>query len=206
MDGASDARSSVSAMRDGRALLVFFAVAAMVLAADLFLKEWSFAHVAGVPVVLHHAGATGPEIVPQHDAMVVVSKVLSLRLTVNRGAVFGLGAGGRPFFIAMTLIALVVILTMFSRSPRGARLLHVTLALILAGALGNLYDRIVFGAVRDMLYLFPGVNLPFGWHWPGGSAELYPWIFNIADVSLVVGIALLMIRILTTPQHPRSTR
>ncbi|MCH8259484.1 MAG: signal peptidase II, partial [Planctomycetes bacterium] len=67
-------------------------------------------------------------------------------------------------------------------------------ALILAGAIGNLYDRVMFGMVRDMLWLFPGVKLPFGLTWPGGgSDELYPWVFNIADASLLVGLGILML-------------
>ena len=44
-----------------------------------------------------------------------------------------------------------------------------------------------------MLLLFPGVKLPFGWHWPNGSDGLYPWIFNVADACLVIGLFFLMI-------------
>jgi lipoprotein signal peptidase len=45
-----------------------------------------------------------------------------------------------------------------------------------------------------MLWLFPDVKLPFGLAWPGGSRELYPWIFNLADVWLLAGIVLVAIR------------
>jgi lipoprotein signal peptidase len=72
--------------------------------------------------------------------------------------------------------------------------------MILAGALGNLHDRIHFNAVRDLLWLFPGLTLPFGLHWPGGQSGLYPWIFNIADVALLVGVALLLIIIWRGPK------
>jgi signal peptidase II len=68
----------------------------------------------------------------------------------------------------------------------------VALALLLAGAVGNLYDRITFGVVRDMLWLFPGVKLPFGWTWPGGNDELYPWIFNVADAAMCVALVFLL--------------
>ena len=77
------------------------------------------------------------------------------------------------------------------RSRRDAWLLLVGLALVLGGALGNLYDRVVFGVVRDMLHLFPGVRLPYGWEWPGGGTTLYPWIFNLADVFLLAGVAVI---------------
>ena len=86
-------------------------------------------------------------------------------------------------------VATTVIAIMFYRSHRRAWILHVGLGLILAGALGNMYDRMLFGVVRDMCWLFPGVNLPFEWTWPGGNRELYPWIFNIADAVLLIGVA-----------------
>ena len=71
---------------------------------------------------------------------------------------------------------------------------HVGIALILAGGLGNLYDRIVFGAVRDFLHMTPGWDLPFNWNWPNSSTELFPWVFNIADVLLLAGMGILIIR------------
>ena len=46
----------------------------------------------------------------------------------------------------------------------------------------------MYDAVRDLFLLFPGVNLPFGWSWPGGARGLYPWIFNAADVYLVLAL------------------
>ncbi|NJS15352.1 MAG: hypothetical protein HC788_13065, partial [Sphingopyxis sp.] len=69
------------------------------------------------------------------------------------------------------------------------------LGLVLAGALGNLYDRVVYGAVRDMLHMFPGVELPFGWTWPNGLRDVWPWVFNGADVSLLVGVGVLLMGI-----------
>ena len=45
--------------------------------------------------------------------------------------------------------------------------------------------------MRDLLYLFPGLSLPFGWSWPNGATEVYPWIFNIADSALVCGVVVM---------------
>jgi signal peptidase II len=70
---------------------------------------------------------------------------------------------------------------------------HAALGLVLAGALGNLYDRVVYGAVRDMLHMLPGVRLPMGLRWPNGHDEVWPWIFNIADVSLLLGVGVLLL-------------
>ena len=67
------------------------------------------------------------------------------------------------------------------------------LALILGGALGNLYDRVMFNAVRDMFWLLPGVKLPFGLRWPGGMDDAYPWLFNLADVALLAGVGMMVV-------------
>lgn len=170
-------------------ITLFLAVTLAVLAADLTLKEVAFRTVAGVPVVLDPQHPETPHI-PPHEPIQVIPGVLSLRLTTNTGAVFGLGKGGRWVFIAVSILAVLVITRIFWRSPAGAWGLHLALALILAGALGNLYDRFMFSSVRDMLHLFPGATLPFGWTWPGphGSDVLYPWIFNLADAALVLGV------------------
>ncbi|MFM7806791.1 MAG: signal peptidase II [Planctomycetota bacterium] len=77
--------------------------------------------------------------------------------------------------------------------PRRARWAHVGIALVLAGGLGNLHDRLAFGAVRDFLHMTPRWHLPFGFRWPGGSDELFPWVFNVADVLLLAGMAVLLL-------------
>lgn len=181
------------AVRRPSAVILFLVTCAVLLAADLLVKRFAFEHVAGEPVPLarDEGGRLAP--VPRHESTVLVPRLLALHLTVNRGAVFGLGQGGRWVFVVFSVIAIGVIGAVFARSRPDARVLHVTLGAVLAGAIGNLYDRLCYGVVRDMLLLFPDVKLPFGWHWPDGSDGLYPWIFNIADVCLVVGLLVLMI-------------
>jgi signal peptidase II len=179
--------------RSRAAIVRFLGTALVVLAADLVLKAVTFSQVAGEPVaaVRDAEGRLAP--IPAHDGITLLPKMLSLHLTWNEGAVFGLGQGGRWFFIPFSIIAVVVLASIFRSSSPRARVLHIALGLVLAGAIGNLYDRLRFGAVRDMLWLFPGIKLPFGWRWPGGSDELYPWIFNIADAALVLGVLLLIL-------------
>jgi signal peptidase II len=184
----------VTAAKHPPAILVFLALALAVLAADLLSKSLAFRHVAGQPV------AADPDAIPPHDAITVVPSILSLKLMVNTGAVFGIGQGQRGMFIVISLIAVVVIAFVFLRSAARDWISHAAWALILAGALGNLYDRFVYSGVRDMLWLFPGVKLPFAWRWPAeanqfapwvantGSDQLYPWIFNVADVALLLGV------------------
>ena len=190
--------------RDRSSLIVFFSIAIVVLAVDLAVKAAAFARVAGQNVIVTPENKDDPHLIPPHEAITLVPGVLSLKLTINNGAVFGLGSGGRVFFIGVTFIAIAVIVTIFWRSERRQRIIHFALAMILAGAIGNLYDRIVHGAVRDMLYLFPGVKLPLGWTWPGGSDELYPWIFNVADAALVLGVLLMLWTLLLHQPQSRT--
>ena len=184
---------------------VFLTIVVVSLAADLGLKYWSFNNVPedfqvkvqtaeeGGPEVLvrlrggekwvnaQDEGLTNsPERVPAHEPIEVVPGLLNFQLTLNTGAVFGLGQGARPVFIVVSIIALFVITILLYRSPADARLYHIGLALILGGALGNLYDRVLYSAVRDMLHMLP-------------STGLWPWIFNIADVALVCGVALVLL-------------
>ena len=79
-------------------------------------------------------------------------------------------------FVAVTILAVGVIGRVFWNSSASAWGLHLALGLILGGALGNLYDRLRFNAVRDLLWLFPG-------------SGLWPWIFNVADAALLVGVS-----------------
>ena len=202
----------VPAGRSPRAIGLFLLLTVVVLAADLGIKAWSFRTVAGTPVELtplvaeDHFAFWSQYV---HEPTVVVPKVLNLRLTTNTGAVFGLGKGNRVAFIGVSAVATAVIGFLFWRSPRNAWVLHGALALILAGALGNLYDRWQYAAVRDMFHMFPGVNLPFGLSWPAPSApaghppiqgptEIWPWIFNLADVALMVGVGLVLVTSLFT--------
>ena len=172
-------------------IALFLLVAVVVLAGDLALKWYAFEYVAGGPVVLDNTFA--PHFgVPHHEPTVLVPKVLNLQLTANAGAIFGMGKGSRWLFVAVSIIATGFISRVFWRSPAKAKVMHIGLGLILAGALGNLYDRVVYGLVRDMLHLFPETDLPFGLSWPGGGRGLYPWIFNLADVALLAGVALVI--------------
>lgn len=171
--------------KDKKAIIIAIAVMLIALGGDLIVKSLAFNNVAGY--------AVDPSSIPNHDAVSLIPNVLSLKLVANRGAVFGIGQGQRWMFIILGLIAIAVIVTTFIKSAANRRWMHIALALILAGALGNLYDRVMFSMVRDMLWLFPGVKLPFGWHWPGNSDELYPWVFNIADMALLFGLGIILI-------------
>jgi len=107
---------------------------------------------------------------------------LNLTLTFNSGAAFGFlnDAGGwqNIFFVAVAVIASVVIVSWLRRLSPTERLLAVALSLVLGGALGNLADRLMHGYVVDF------IDVVFGsWHF---------WTFNIADAAISIGAALLV--------------
>ena len=78
---------------------------------------------------------------PHDPAGVIIPNVMSFRRWLSPGARFGLGKGLVPVFIAASILALGFVLYLFIHSSRDRRSLHIALGLVLAGALGNLYDR-----------------------------------------------------------------
>lgn len=102
----------------------------------------------------------------------------------NTGAIFGIlsGSGNLPVFLLLTgasLFALGFVVYYFVKTPANERFTKIALALILAGALGNLTDRILRGHVIDFLDFHIGRH-----HWP---------FFNIADSCITVGALLLIV-------------
>jgi lipoprotein signal peptidase len=123
---------------------------------------------------------------------------LHFRYVENEGAVFGLGEGKRTLFLAVSFAAIVFLLYLFGSSGRH-RIYQAVLGVLLAGVIGNMYDRIVYGYVRDMFYIFPER------YWPGTTRELFPWVFNVADAMLCVGVAaLLLYSLFAAPAPPRD--
>lgn len=206
-----------AALRRPAAVGVFVGLTLLVLAADLGLKYAAFAYVAGVPVMVDPLDPTrviergDPLRLPvDHDPVNVLPGVLSLKLTTNTGAVFGIGKGGKWFFVLVSIGAVGMLGWFFARSRPDAWVSHAALAFTLAGALGNLYDRIRYNAVRDMLWMLPELQLPFGIHWPGmpsghGSNQVWPWLFNIADAALVIGVITLVVVTWWQEMRPRRT-
>lgn len=106
----------------------------------------------------------------------------------NRGAAFSFlsTASGwqRWFFAGLALAVSVMIVVWLRRLPADQRRLAASLALVLGGALGNLWDRLQLGYVVDFIDVYYG-----DWHWPA---------FNVADSAITVGAALLILDALAT--------
>lgn len=187
-----------SAWRSVRAWVILLLVTIVGFSADLMTKDWAFHTIADSPILLEREQLlSNPNWtpIPMHDGVVAIpGRILSFRLVLNDGAVFGIGSQQRVFFIIFTFIALAIAGWIFGRhSTKKNTMAHIAIGLILGGGLGNLYDRIFIGRVRDFMHLFPDRHLPFELSWPGSNSELFPWIFNTGDALLLTGMGLLMI-------------
>ncbi|MCA9312408.1 MAG: signal peptidase II [Phycisphaerales bacterium] len=185
---------------------MFFLLSVVVgLVLDLGTKVIAFREVGPHPVDVDRAealaimagGGNLQQLIPPADPVTVVPHLLEFQLVLNAGAVFGTGSGQRWFFISFTIFALAFALLFFARwTQRGDRMAHLAIALVISGGIGNLYDRLVFGCVRDFIHPLPGVHLPFGLSWPNsGTTEMWPYVSNVADAFLLIGIGVLMIRL-----------
>ena len=113
---------------------------------------------------------------------IAVTGFFNLVLVFNKGAAFSFLAAAQGwqtlFFAAIAIVASVVISFLIVRH-RNKTLFCTGLALILGGALGNLYDRVVYGHVVDFLDFHAA-----GWHWPA---------FNVADSAITLGAVALIL-------------
>jgi len=179
--------------RSPPALARLLLVAAGGLALDLWTKVWSFRE-------LVYSQATLPDgsVLVQSHTNVLIPGWLQFHCTANQGAVFGLGQGNRWLFVLVSVLAIGFLLYLFATSSPRQRVYQVIVGMLLAGVLGNLYDRLLFGYVRDMIFILPGRTwpawlanaLPSSWSWTRG--QIFPWIFNVADALLCVGVALML--------------
>ncbi len=173
-------------------------VTAIGLVLDLWSKSWAFATInRAYPIDINRdivlQGRQG-EIIPRDAQRVVIDGLLEFKLVLNVGAVFGAGEGKRWLFIGVTIFAVAFGIFLFGYWTRAKDwLAHVAIGLLLAGGLGNLYDRIVFGCVRDFIHPFPTAQLPFGWHSRSGDTALWPYVSNVADKFLIIGIGILLV-------------
>ncbi len=222
---AIQAANGQTAWRSPRSHAVLWITAILGLTSDLLTKHLAFSRL------------------PSGHSVVLIPGVLSFDRSLNLGALFGIGKGMSLLFILASILAVAFVGYMFASSQRRQWVVHLALGLVLAGALGNLYDRIFVkvdvvsragqqlcigtivpdpsqegtiqigqypdgggsrmrfsrnvqvesrSAVRD----FIRVDLAWRRTRPDGTRvehSLWPWIFNIADSMLVVGVSLLLI-------------
>src|SRR5437588_7413107 len=124
-----------------------------------------------------------------HDSITVIKRVFYITHVENRGAAFGLFADSPSewkigLLVLFSIVSLVIVSALLWRSSHSMSTTGVGLALILGGALGNLWDRLVSGRVVDFLLFYVGQ-----YQWPA---------FNVADSAIVIGAGLLVFEILFT--------
>ena len=198
-----------STWHNARAWQALMLVFVLGLFSDLCSKTLMFARVAGTPVEVSRekvlaAGTDLESLIPVHDSVVAIRDILEFKLLLNPGAVFGMGAGKRWVFVAFTAFAIGFALWMFANWTRPRdRMAHIAIGLVLAGGVGNLYDRMMFACVRDFIHPLPGVRLPFGWSYPWGGREIWPYVSNVADLWLIIGILVLVIHTLRVGSKPQ---
>ena len=117
-----------------------------------------------------------------YDARIVVPDFFNLVNVTNDGAAFGSFKGNNTFFVVISLIALVVVAVLLVRPRRRDLWRDISLALLLAGILGNLTDRLLYGHVIDFL-LF-NLHIRYADPWPA---------FNVADSCISIAVVLFII-------------
>lgn len=198
-----DAGKPVLACRSAAAVVLFLLITIISLVADLWSKEAVFSSLLAdpnVPVQVEEIQNTYGSDIPPRDILKAldlhhnVGAGFRLSLSTNPGVVFGLPMP--PALVAVaTVFTILLVGWFFAVSPAGARWTHAALGFILAGALGNFYDRMIAEVwidglstpitlqVRDFLD-FSEIHV---------MGLNYPYIFNVADVWLVVGVGILML-------------
>jgi signal peptidase II len=144
---------------------------------DLFTKQLVFRIPEGVSI---------GQFLSSHPEKRLLGNFLYLQLSANQGGAFGIGQGKTGFFILVPLLMVAVMLYVYCAFGRKHLLPTLAICLILGGAIGNLFDRIRFGFVRDFIRIRVGK-----FAWPN---------FNAADVWICIGAALLLLWSMKRPE------
>jgi signal peptidase II len=135
--------------------------------------------------------------IPLHDGIQIIPGFFRLTHLENRGAAFGLFADSPSewkvaILVLFSVVALVVVSALLWKNSHSLSTTGVGLALILGGAVGNLWDRLAAGHVTDFLLFYVGT-----YQWPA---------FNVADSAIVIGAGLLVYEIVFTksPAHEKT--
>ncbi|AYV34390.1 signal peptidase II [Erysipelothrix rhusiopathiae] len=115
--------------------------------------------------------------IPLWESLHVIPGFFSLRYVRNTGAAWSMFDGQKWLFIVLATAVCIVLAYYYVKEDKPVIL--TAIALMFAGAFGNLFDRAIYGYVRDMF----AFNI-FGYQFP---------VFNVADMSLVVGVFILAI-------------
>jgi signal peptidase II len=113
-----------------------------------------------------------------YESIPVVNNVFHITYVRNPGGAFGLLASRPGFFILANLVIIALLIYIYREMKPISSLMAAAVGLLIGGALGNLYDRILYGTVIDFL-----------------DFRIWP-VFNVADIGIVVGAGLLTVFLL----------
>ena len=180
--------------------VLFWCLVVPLVAADLWTKSWAFAFLADQ----HGGNFSMTNRYPVFDTRLVDFELVNY---LNHGTIWGLGQDWHSVLRWLRVGAIFVILWFVYKTPRTATWSKIALGLIMAGALGNLYDNFLHefdvstmgtrlaqvykGAVRDFIHVHNGES----WDFPA---------FNVADACITVGAATLFVLLWTAPTTPKA--
>ena len=156
---------------------------------------WTAYAFAVVVIVLDQAtkawflGATGnAQALGLADSTVVVPGLLKFSFVRNQGVSFGLFGGGEARWLLSIFSIVVAAGLAWWATTANRRLLITAIGLVIGGALGNAIDRVRFGYVVDFLDF--------------SSTGLFPWVFNVADSAITIGVILLILDSILSERKP----
>jgi signal peptidase II len=166
-------------------------VAALILVVDQVSKSlvrvlWSASSV--IPWDGWVAALIEPQFGP-YDSLPLIGQIVFLSHVRNTGAAFGLLPGYQPVFMLTSIVVLVVVAAYWRRARPSGWPVVIGLALVSAGAVGNLIDRAVLGRVTDFVDVAV-IDFP---------------VFNVADSAILVGVTILVAWLLFGPQPEAET-
>lgn len=117
----------------------------------------------------------------------IIKNFLYIGQVKNTGAAWGILSGNMIIFYIVTAVAIYFIFDIYRKSKDRPFYFNAALMLVMAGAIGNLIDRVAFNYVRDFIDVYI-----FGYDFP---------LFNIADSALVIGVGLVILYVLKNPSE-----
>ena len=157
-------------------ITVFATIIPLVLVLDFITKRWALTTLVG------------------GNRLETLGGFVPLTLAYNRGAAFGISLGddSRWFFVPITFLALILLLVLLRQAERRDWLRLCSISMVVAGALGNLYDRVRWN--RGVVDFIGPIDLGL-WDFP---------IFNVADMAITCGAILLAISFWFEEQEDRG--
>lgn len=112
------------------------------------------------------------------DSIDVIKNFFSITYVQNTGAAFGMFKNQKILFLIVGIVAILILVYSFSKTDN--KIAKIAISMVISGAIGNIIDRLLYGFVVDM----------FDFH------AIWSYVFNFADICVVLGVALLSFSII----------